>query len=215
VRSDAIGAERAALLHVAALRGVVRSHGFENSLNRETSGVASDVESLVAQALLRTLELPGGQAAVIITPAGRLAHQEWLQSEGLRDPQAAARLRDLYPGFSVVNERIKRVCSAWQVHLDEPGTPTNDHADSAYDAKVLNDLRLAHTDALVVCTEIGRALARMSGYGERLAHSIAAIEAGDLARFVGVGNESYHHVWMELHQDLLLTLGLEHTAADA
>jgi hypothetical protein len=43
----------------------------------------------------------------------------------------------------------------------------------------------------------------------RLTTALEKVKAGDQKQFTGVMCGSYHDVWMELHQDLLLTLGID------
>ena len=56
---------------------------------------------------------------------------------------------------------------------------------------------------------------RFSAYGPRFAKALARLRAGDLDAFTRPLSGSYHDVWMELHQDLIVTLGMTRTAADA
>jgi hypothetical protein len=55
----------------------------------------------------------------------------------------------------------------------------------------------------------------MAGYGRRLSRALARVQAGDGDGFTRPLTNSYHDVWMELHEDLVATLGLVRTAADA
>jgi hypothetical protein len=50
---------------------------------------------------------------------------------------------------------------------------------------------------------------RFAPYGTRLDSCVERVMAGDKSAFTAPLKESYHTVWFELHQDLLLTLGLE------
>ena len=45
-----------------------------------------------------------------------------------------------------------------------------------------------------------------------LTGSRKALESGDMRMFTGVMCGSYHDVWMELHEDLLLTQGIDRVA---
>ncbi len=46
----------------------------------------------------------------------------------------------------------------------------------------------------------------------RLTGSRKALEAGDQRMFTGVMCGSYHDVWMELHEDLILSQGIDRVA---
>jgi len=47
-------------------------------------------------------------------------------------------------------------------------------------------------------------LPRMGRYNERLGGAASAVAGGDTNRFTGVMCESFHDVWMELHEDLIV-----------
>jgi len=49
----------------------------------------------------------------------------------------------------------------------------------------------------------------------RVIAALEAVQAGDHERLAAPLRDSYHDVWMELHQDLLLSLDRQRTAADA
>jgi len=57
-------------------------------------------------------------------------------------------------------------------------------------------------------------LSRFRDYQDRLDAALDRLAAGDAAAFATPMSASYHCVWMELHQDLLLTLGRERDDAD-
>ena len=54
-----------------------------------------------------------------------------------------------------------------------------------------------------------RGLAR---YDSRLATAAVCVANGEANRFTGVMCESYHDVWMELHEDLIVLQRIDRTA---
>jgi pyruvate,orthophosphate dikinase len=104
-----------------------------------------------------------------------------------------------------VNNRVLKLSSDWQVRDGSP----NDHSDSLYDEGVidrlveLNDRVRACMRKIVVCAP------RFAPYSARLDSCVERLLAGDKTAFTAPLAESYHTVWFELHQDLLLTLGLQ------
>ncbi len=56
---------------------------------------------------------------------------------------------------------------------------------------------------------LAEALERFGGYGERLAHAVDQVQAGEKDWFTKPTIDSYHTVWFELHENLLATLGVE------
>lgn len=137
------------------------------------------------------------------TPAGTA-----LAGEVSRLPvggEAEKALRPLLEKFLPVNHRLRELCTAWQLRPD--GTP-NDHGDAAYDASVRD--RLDDVDAAV-----GRVLRRMTEVAPQLAHyrddltrALEQFDEGDARMLTSPLTASYHTVWMWLHQELLLMLGI-------
>lgn len=148
------------------------------------------------------------------TPSGRARHQELLAGPlAPADPDA---IRDWYLEFAPLNAELKQLCTDWQLRRSPNGQLiANDHRSPAYDSGVRR--RLAGFDARVgaSCARLEAALPRATRYRSRLAAARAAFVAGDGDRLAKPASESYHDVWMELHEDLLLTLGLARTSADA
>ena len=58
------------------------------------------------------------------------------------------------------------------------------------------------------------ALLRFAAYQVRLTAALDRVRGGDTAAFARPMADSYHDIWMELHQDLLLSAGRERGAAD-
>ena len=51
--------------------------------------------------------------------------------------------------------------------------------------------------------------ARLHLYRRRLLEALTAIDDGQRQRFTGVMCESFHDVWMELHEDLIVLQKIE------
>lgn len=137
------------------------------------------------------------------TPAGTAA-----AAARLRLPQGGeqeATLRRLLETFLPVNHRLRELCTSWQRRPD--GTP-NDHSDAAYDAGVRDELD-------DVDEAIGRVLRRMAAavpslerYRAELTAALQAFDDGDTTMLTSPLKPSYHTVWMWLHQELLLLIGM-------
>ncbi len=128
----------------------------------------------------------------------------------LKDAGVDEEIREAYPAFLDLNEKFKELCGDWQLLPGEgDNRAPNDHSDAAYDAGVI--ARLVQLDRMAqgVCVAFSDQLSRYDPYGPRLAAALARVQAGDQKQFTGVMCGSYHDVWMELHQDLLLTLGID------
>ena len=54
-------------------------------------------------------------------------------------------------------------------------------------------------------------LPRVGRYEMRLATAAECVADGDVSRFTGVMCESFHDIWMELHEDLIMLQGIDRT----
>ncbi len=140
---------------------------------------------------------------VMPTPAGTaLAQQAVRLPEG---GEAETALRSLFERFLPVNHQLRQVCTAWQLRPD--GT-VNDHSDAGYDAGVRDELD-------DVDDAVGRLIRRMAELQPRLGHyrddltaALEKLDDGDPGALTSPLSDSYHTVWMRLHQELLLLLGI-------
>jgi hypothetical protein len=142
-----------------------------------------------------------------LTPDGREAHVEHLavDLEGL-DPVEA--LSGHYATFIDLNGRFKELCGAWQLRNGEP----NDHSDSGYDREVIARLGEMHDEARPVVGGMGEVIERLGPYWRRLDVVLERVQQGETTMFTGVMCGSYHDAWMELHEDLILTQGIDRAA---
>ena len=109
--------------------------------------------------------------------------------------------------FVALDHRMKETVTAWQMREVDGAQTFNDHADAAYDAKVLDDLAAVHTDASAWLTPLVAGLPRLAAYRERLGRAAAAARGGDNRYVASPRVDSYHGVWFELHEDLILLAG--------
>jgi hypothetical protein len=100
------------------------------------------------------------------------------------------------------------LCGDWQLRNSE----VNDHADADYDAAVIARLVDLDGRAQPILMSMTSVLDRLALYGPRLASSIARLQSGEFNMFTGVMCGSYHDAWMELHEDLILTQGIDRSA---
>jgi len=140
---------------------------------------------------------------VMPTPAGTELAQQSLRLPPGGDEEKA--LRPLFEKFLPVNHELRELCTAWQLR---PDGSQNDHSDAGYDAGVRD--RLDDIDE-----SIGRILRRMAEIQPRLAHyredlsgALEQLDDGDTSALTSPLSDSYHTIWMRLHQELLLLLGI-------
>jgi hypothetical protein len=198
------------LLHVARVKGLAPVAILADMAGISPDDAAAKIASLHEHGLLEWKEgrFPGWK----ITPSGREAHKILLDQEFSAPTFPKAALHQAYEGFSSLNTAFKTLCTAWQIH--EGTNDLNDHSDKKYDKTVIVRLEKLHLDAAQAVVQLSTALSRLSTYGPRLSVALKRVQSGAHAAFARPMADSYHDIWMELHQDLLLTLQLERTAAD-
>ena len=141
------------------------------------------------------------------TPEGTAAAGELLRlPPGGQEEQE---LDTLFDGFLPINRRLRDVCSAWQSRPD--GTP-NDHSDGAYDDTIRDRLDEVHSAIGPVLRRMAAMEPRLAGYRPRLQEALDKFDEGESNWLASPLMDSYHTVWMHLHQELILMLGL--TRAD-
>jgi len=141
-----------------------------------------------------------------ITPAGKEAHRDALSAD--TPAQVTAALHQPYEKFLVINTAFKELCGEWQLRDGQP----NDHSDAKYDAVVIDRLVAMKDESVPVVAAMGEVLGRIAPYVPRLESTSKRVVAGEHNMFTGVMCGSYHDVWMELHEDLILTQGIDRAA---
>ncbi len=143
-----------------------------------------------------------------LTEAGRLADER-----RLADELAAAGCRPIVVGaareFAALNERFLRAMTDWQLRpqpWDE--LAPNDHTDHRWDDRVWETLHACGHRLDEMNDRLAGSLSRFEGYATRYAASLARGQQGASAWLDDPGRDSCHRVWIELHEDLLSTLGL-------
>ena len=139
-------------------------------------------------------------------PPGKERHEALI--DGYADDALAAGLAPHYEPFLALNDRFKELCTRWQVKNGEP----NDHADAAYDASCVTELAALAAEAEPIISGFADALPRMSRYQTRLDTAAACVARGENNRFTGVMCESFHDIWMELHEDLIVLQRIDRAA---
>jgi hypothetical protein len=204
-----------AVLHALRLRGFADTPGVAALVDAPAGAVADELAALATCDLVRHRQ--GARTGWVLTPAGEAEHERLVAAELARSGQRIP-LEHLYEAFGPLNRRLLQLCTRWQVRTID-GTPTvNDHLDPAYDRAVINDLVAIDTEVQPLVAKMAALLDRFEVHGTRLANALAAVLAGDYDWLASPVIDSYHTVWFELHEDLLVTLGLDRateTAAEA
>ncbi len=121
-------------------------------------------------------------------------------------------LNKLFDAFLPINRRLRDVCSAWQTRPD--GT-VNDHNDAGYDDAVRERLDDVHSSIGPVLRRLGGIDESLGGYRPRLQAALDKFDDGENNWLASPLIDSYHTVWMHLHQQLILMLGLTRAEDEA
>jgi hypothetical protein len=139
---------------------------------------------------------------VRITAVGREIHTEMARLLPGSDDETTA--RRAYDRFLPLNKELIRICNDWQVR---PGNNPNDHTDVPYDWEVIDRLKSLDDRAAPVITRLATVAPRFGVYAPRLRAAIQKVDDGEHEWMTSPRIDSYHTVWMLLHEDLLLALG--------
>lgn len=147
---------------------------------------------------------------VMPTPKGTQAAGELLRvTPGGQEEQELAKLFD---AFLPINRRLRDACAAWQTRPD--GT-VNEHSDLAYDDSVRDRLEEVHSAIGPVLRRLAALEPVLASYRPRLQAALDKFDEGDTSSLASPLIDSYHTVWMQLHQQLILMIGLTRAEDEA
>jgi DNA-binding MarR family transcriptional regulator len=188
------------VLQAVRLKGRVSPADLAATLGEDLADVATTVEQLTRSGLLAEDKI------VKISPSGRARLGELLAAE--RNGADSAALAAAYGDFRAVNAELKALVTDWQLKNGEPNT----HEDANYDAAVLARLDRVHQRVVPIIAAATVHLPRLSRYSAKLQAALDKINAGDPAWLSRPIIDSYHTVWFELHEELILAAGLTREA---
>lgn len=186
--------------HALRIKGFAKAETLAELADLPLSDVEVHLEQLQASGFVAFRE---ARSLWQLTPEGRAAHVNELRRD-VTD-EVTADLHALYSPFLVLNDSFKQLCGDWQMRNGD----LNDHRDEAYDRAVVARLVEHDSDAVPLTAAMGEVLARLAPYAPRLRTACQRVVDGELNLFTGVMCGSYHDVWMELHEDLILSQGID------
>ncbi|HYL40634.1 MAG TPA: PEP-utilizing enzyme, partial [Candidatus Binatus sp.] len=189
-------------LLVIGVKGIAPRDAIARALLQEPGAVDAALEGLLADGLAAA-----SAWAFKLTDAGRERRVAVVREQRARlgDGEVAAAL----DAFLELDRRVKAIVTDWQIRPrdgdDRAAEPLlNDHSDPAYDADVVARLGSVHDAALSWTGNLARAWPAATRYAIRLVQAIDQVRAGD-GRFVASPRvDSYHGIWFELHEDLIV-----------
>lgn len=182
---------RLVVLHALRLKGMADVGAIARASGRETAVVEAELADLLAHGVVRFLDKRDSWS---LTPEGRAEHARLLRAD-LDGAGCAGVVESAYRRILGVNVELLATITALQ------------QGDQA-----VARLRAVHHEALGATEELAVELERMRSYGPRLAAALERVETGEREWVARPLMDSYHTVWHELHEDLLLTLGIDRSA---
>jgi pyruvate,orthophosphate dikinase len=186
------------LLQVLCIKGRAKPDVLAAAVDAD---VAAVIEQCEREGLVENTKL-----GYRVTDSGRARADERYARER---QEAGPVLEDVYEIFVPINDQVKQIVTDWQLREVDGSMILNDHQDPAYDASVIARLRDLDGEVETALVQLSSALPRFDGYTRRLQRALDAISAGDQTMVAAPIKDSYHTVWFELHEELLLLTGRE------
>jgi hypothetical protein len=136
---------------------------------------------------------------VRITAEGRAVNAAWARVEA--GTEAEAVVQRGYTRFLPLNQELLQVCHDWQL---QPG-----------DWSVLDRATALNERIGPIVKRVSTAAPRFEPYRRLLRGALARVSDGANDWLTSPRFDSYHTVWMRLHEDLLLALGAERSSEPA
>jgi hypothetical protein len=195
-------------LHAVRLLGFAGADAIARRFNQDAEVVTEHLLDFEAFGWVTHSEF-AGSAGWSLTEAGRGEDRQRLAAE-LDAAHARPVVVDVHTKFLPLNARFLDAATRWQVR-PLPGQPmaANDHTDHRWDDRVLDVLGAVGRGLAPLDAALAKVLARLGGYAERYQDAFGRASRGEYRWIDGLGIDSCHTVWMQLHEDLLATLGLE------
>ncbi|UKN42199.1 helix-turn-helix transcriptional regulator [Mycobacterium lepromatosis] len=184
------------VLQAVRLKRRVSSTDLAATLDDNLVEITKTIEQLTAAGLL----VAG--TTLRITPTGRARLNALLDAE--RKGIDATELATSYHAFHSFNLDFKALATEWQ--LKEGNLNTHDNPE--YDAEILARLDTVHERVVPIIELAATQLPRLSAYLTKLHTALNKAKAGEVAWFTKPLIDSYHTVWFELHEELILAVDL-------
>lgn len=185
-----------AVLHALGVRGFATPAQLTASTGLSNETVEAVLSAAVEAGWAELLT--GRLAGARLTPVGR-SRRLLLLHQGTGAVEQSA-LSGAYDAFLAPNRAFKALTTRWQTDKD-------------LDA-VLAGLDGIHSDVTQILGDAAAVSPRFGIYQSRLDDAVRRFRGGDEDALSKPMAESYHDIWMELHEDLLVSLGLERGSDD-
>jgi len=184
------------VLQAVRLKGRINPADIAGTVDEDPTAVAEAVKAAAESGLIAEGK------TVRLTENGRNRLDELLAAERQNVDHAA--IDTAYAEFRNINADFKALVTDWQLKDSEPNT----HEDEEYDAAVLSRLAEVHQRVTPIVELVGKQLPRLGNYSEKLATALEKVQAGETTWLTRPIIDSYHTVWFELHEELIVAAGL-------
>jgi pyruvate,orthophosphate dikinase len=184
------------LLQVLCLKGRATHETLGAAVNADTTAAIAELE---AAGLVESTKL-----GYRVTDLGRSRADELYAYER---EQAGPVIDDVYESFVPINDDVKQIVTDWQMRQVDGELTVNDHSDSRHDERVIARLRRTDAQVSTALGPLSDALNRFDLYPRRLRRALTLIGEGDHSMLAAPLKDSYHTVWFELHEELIILSG--------
>ena len=171
----------------------------------EALGAAVGADATAAVAELEAAGfVEGTTLGYRVTELGRSRADELYAHERA---QAGPVIHDVYESFVPINDEVKQIVTDWQMRPVGGELTINDHRDRRHDERVIARLRRTDTRVSTALAPLASTLRRFDVYPRRLQRALTLIDDGDHSMLAAPLKDSYHTVWFELHEELIILSG--------
>ena len=192
------------VLHALRTKGMAEADGVAQTAGLSKDQVIGVLDELGERGWARFRD--GNRATGWMLLGEGRAEAERLAVAEMEESGNRPAVFELYEAFKVLDPELKQACTDFQIRGDQT---LNDHADPGYDAAVIARLADINRRVQPIMASLAEALDRFRHYGPRLDFALSQVVGGDINWFTKPSLDSYHEVWFELHEDLLVTLGID------
>lgn len=191
---------RDAIQRALLIKGFAMPEDLARAFFSTPEAIGEILDAIAADGLA---ELTGGMFA--LTEDGKMVGGEMIAADreqwGARNADGA--LEALLP----LDQRMKDVVTGWQMREFKGAQILNDHADPEHDAVVLSSFESLAEAASEWLDSLKPGLPRLGAYAARLERAAQQVADGDFDYIASPRVDSYHNIWFELHEDLILLAG--------
>jgi hypothetical protein len=187
------------LIRALTIKGSAPAEGLAWALISNPKDVQPAIDRLVKKGLVE-----GKTTAFRLTSKGKTRGRELLAAD--RDRWGSKNAIAALDAFHPLDQRMKETVTAWQLREIGGQQVLNDHTDSIYDRRVLGRLTSLHQDTREWLSSLKEPPRSVNQYLARLDRALQSARLDN--RFIASpAVDSYHGVWFELHEALMLLAG--------